>query len=133
MKRDKNAYNSFVCPFCFRRLDECICEYFPPWSLLFIDEGMQYIIRVLNEKGYFTSGCCESHYKENPNLHICFRRVYDFAVQPPEGRAKGKKGSGDILYIIPSKSEEEFERNKREKLKALEQWVDALPSIKRTS
>lgn len=128
MRRNKAAYNNFVCPFCFRKLNNCICENFPPWNLIFIDEGMQECIIKLNDKGYRTSGCCESHYKGNPNLYISFFEMYDFAVKPPAGN-KARKHRCDIVYPIPQKNKEEFERLKAEKIKEILNWIESLPGV----
>ena len=129
MRRSKSAYNNYVCPFCFRKLNNCICEHFPPWDLIFVDEGMQECIIKLNDKGYITNGCCESHYKGNPNLYISFFTNYVFETQPPAG-SKGRKSRYEIVYPMPQNNKEEFERLKSEKIKEILQWIDNLPSIK---
>ena len=69
--------NNYVCPKCFYKLNECKCE-FAPWELIMIDDKIQYIIRILNKKGYLTTSSCESHYNENG---ILIMGIHDFLLK----------------------------------------------------
>lgn len=49
-----------------------------------IDKGMVDILIELNEKGYYTTNCCEGHLRDNEdwNGYICFAYPYKFPVYP---------------------------------------------------
>ena len=70
-------YKQFVCPKCFYQLQDCTCRYFP-WSLIFIDEKMQAVVRAFNQKGFITTGCCEGHFEDEAgtSIYICFLQDY---------------------------------------------------------
>lgn len=130
MEKSFNSYINFVCPHCFNTLDECTCEYFPPHQLIFIDRGIQEHIRILNQKGYCTTGCCESHYGGNCiSLYVTFCMDYGFNknIAIPEGFKYLKKKNG-ICYDISKKlSKEEAEKLKADKLEVLLEWCKSLP------
>lgn len=128
IRRSKNAYNHFVCPNCYNKLNKCTCEHYPPWTLIFIDEGIQDHIRKLNEKGYRTNGCCESHFDGNLNLYISFVTNYNVADAPTGN--KGRKSRCEIVYPMPKDTKEHFEKTKAEKLAEIMNWIENLPDIR---
>ena len=125
-----SAYKNYVCPVCFQQLPNCECEVNMPYTLLFIDEKIQEHIRLLNRKGYMTSGCCESHYdRENgTNIHISFTMLpkKEYLDTLPKG-FKYYKPDAIICYISPKHTKAEFEEIKTQKLSELLDWVKSLP------
>ena len=91
MEKNKDVYMNYVCPYCWNTLDNCICEMFPPYHLIFIDKNIQEHIRLLNEKGYRTMACCEGHKEVCLNTYISFANDYFKDVTTPEGFKYDKK------------------------------------------
>ena len=125
---------NYVCPRRFRTVDECGCDdkaYYPLW---WIDRNVQEHIRLLNEKGYKTQYCCESHGK-NDNLYISFFRDHGFGkgLPAPDGfKVKHKGKLVEHLYGEDSRqrkrmTQSEFEAEKVECLNILLDWVKNLP------
>lgn len=126
MDRDLQAYRSYVCPECFNRLDKCSCEFFPPYSLIFIDCGIQEQVRILNEKGYKTIGCCESHYNGVcDNIYVAFGKDWDFQCMP-EGFRYNQRRRMLIHDYKRYISESDFRREKEQYLAALLEWCREL-------
>jgi len=129
----KKDYLNYVCPYCFQQLNRCTCELYPPWELIFIDQNMQGIIRLLNEKGYKTASCCESHYNGNINIYVSFHLDYELFTtaeyQPPYPFEYHNKKDNVIEYIIRATTEEEFEKEKLHCLSELITWVSKLPTV----
>lgn len=132
MERNRDAYLNFVCQSCFNKLDECTCEVFPPYGLIFIDQNIQEHIRILRNKGYRTSGCCESHYNSDcNNIYISFGSDYGFGstIPLPEGFTFMKRKCA-IVYKYKSKIKEaDMLAEKELKLKELLDWCNNLPEI----
>jgi len=130
MNRDFNAYENFVCPYCFNTLDKCSCKLFPPYNTIFIDKGIQEHIRVLNQKGYKTIGCCEGHYKGVCiNTYIAFSFNYGFVI--PDGFKFDKNKNAVHFEYSPKLTKEEMEELKKEKLAVLLEWCKSLDDYKR--
>lgn len=128
MKKNKKAYENFVCPYCWNTLDNCTCELFPPYHLIFIDRNIQEHIRILNEKGYRTTGCCEGHRTICINTYIAFPEDYFKEISIAEGFKYDKKRRM-ISYTYSQKlTEEKMEELKAEKLKVLLDWIKGLPN-----
>ena len=128
MKKNKKAYINYVCPYCWNTLDNCICELFPPYHLVFIDRNIQEHIRILNEKGYHTIGCCEGHKTTCINTYIAFSEDYFKETGIAEG-FKYDKNRRMISYTYSQKlTEEKMEELKAEKLKTLLDWIKSLPN-----
>lgn len=132
IRRSKKLLENYVCPHCFRQINKCICEYYPPAQLIHIDWYMQDMIIKLNDKGYKTMSCCESHIGENkqPNMYISFAWKYKEINTDnlPDG-FKWIKGDLAIEFTIPSNyNEEQARKIKFEKLALLSEWVDSLPT-----
>lgn len=128
MKKNKAAYNNYVCPYCWNTLNNCTCELFPPYHLIFIDKNIQEHIRILNEKGYRTTACCEGHRTKCINTYISFSEDYFNNIGTPEGFKYDKKRK-TITYTYSMKlSEEKMEELKSEKLLILSEWIKNLPN-----
>jgi hypothetical protein len=129
MNRDKGAYMNYVCPYCWNTLDKCSCSLFPPYSLVFVDKNIQEHIRILNNKGYCTSGCCEGHTEVCISTYITFCDEYfgeDLVL--PEGFFYNKKKRMVYHgYKVNQLTSKEFEMEKRKKLTALLRWCKGLP------
>lgn len=128
MRKNKEAYMNFVCPYCWYTLDNCICDLFPPYHLIFIDRNIQEHIRLLNEKGYRTMGCCEGHREVCINTYITFPEDYFKGIDTPEGFKYDRKRR-TIAYTYSMKlTEEKMEELKAEKLAVLLEWIKNLPN-----
>lgn len=130
MRKNKNDYFGYVCPRCFSQLQDCECPRYPQ-SLLQIDKGIQPAVRMLNRKGYATTGCCEGHYKPDGHAttYICFLENYPglHAVPLPTGFTfdPGKIG---IVHVYPmGESEQQFTASHVSRLIDLHHWVQSLP------
>lgn len=127
MNKNKEAYMNYVCPYCWYTLDKCICRLFPPYHIIFIDKNIQEHIRLLNEKGYRTVGCCEGHRVRCINTYIAFADDYFKDIRIPDGFIYDKKRRM-ITYTYSMKiSEEKMEESKKEKLTVLLKWCKDLP------
>lgn len=128
MEKNKDAYMNYICPYCWNTLDNCICELFPPYHLIFIDKNIQEHIRLLNAKGYRTTACCEGHREVCINTYIAFADNYFKDVGTPEGFKYDKKRRM-VTYTYSMKlAEEKMEELKKEKLAVLLEWCKSLPS-----
>lgn len=128
MEKNKDAYMNYICPYCWHTLDDCICELFPPYHLIFIDRNIQKHIRILNEKGYRTTACCEGHREICINTYIAFANDYFKNIEAPEGFQYDKK-RGIVTYTYSMKlTEKEMEELKKEKLESLLKWCKSLPN-----
>ena len=83
MRKNKDAYMNYVCPYCWHTLNKCTCELFPPYHLMFIDRNIQEHIRILNEKGYRTTGCCEGHREVCISTYVSFANDYLDGINMP--------------------------------------------------
>lgn len=122
-------YRDYVCPNCFHTLDDCECE-LRPYSLIMIDNGIQEHIRTLRNKGYITTGCCESHEDICISIYISFNINYGFGttIPLPEGFKFNKKKNAIIYDFNRKLSREEVETEKKNKLDALLEWCKNLPN-----
>ena len=124
---DKGAgCEDYVCPTCFRRLDKCTCE-FHPWNLINVDRNIQEQIRILNEKGYRTRYCCESHNPQD-GIYIAFAQDYE-PPYVPDGFVMRKNGAMYHTYKgATAKSWELYEKDKEKYLSVLLDWCVNLPT-----
>lgn len=129
MRKSKSAYMNYVCPYCWHTLNKCTCDLFPPYHLILIDMNIQEHIRILNEKGYHTIGCCEGHNKVCISTYIAFAKNYfKDNVNMPEGFKYDKKRNV-VTYVYSTKlTKENVEKLKKEKLEVLLKWCNDLPS-----
>lgn len=128
IERSKRVIENYVCPNCFHQVHECICKFYPPWQLIMIDVNIQEVVRILNQKGYTTIGCCESHFGGNNNIYIAFNMRYD-DIGLPNGftYAKGKTNISYSFKKSEQETKEKYEELKAEKLRALLDWAQSLP------
>ena len=127
MERNKEAYENFVCPYCWNTLNNCTCDLFPPYYTIFIDKNIQEHIRILNEKRYHTMACCEGHRTVCLNTYIAFADDYFVDTELPEGFEWDKKRR-IITYTYSMKlTVEQMQELKREKLETLLKWCKSLP------
>ena len=131
MRRNKEAYMNYVCPYCFNSLNKCICKLYPPYHLIWIDKGIQEHIRALNQKGYTTTNCCESHALPD-SIYIMFANDYGFgeSIAIPEGFKYHKKKRLLCFYYDTKVTNEELEIIKKEKLNILLEWCKSLSNIR---
>ena len=128
MRKSKSAYINYVCPYCWHTLNNCTCDLFPPYHLILIDKNIQEHIRILNEKGYRTIGCCEGHYKACINTYIAFVKDYfKDADNTPEGFEYNRKRKMVTYTYSTRLTKENMENIKMEKLKVLLEWCKNLP------
>lgn len=96
------------------------------YSLIFIDCGIQEQVRILNEKGYKTIGCCESHYNGVcDNIYVAFGKDWDFQCMP-EGFRYNQRRRMLIHDYKRYISESDFRREKEQYLAALLEWCREL-------
>lgn len=126
MKRNLNVYRSFVCPQCFNQVNKCTCKFFPPTSLIFIDQRIQEHIRILNEKGYKTIGCCESHYKGIcVSIYVAFGQHWDFKTMPA-GFFYDRRRRMIVHDYDKKLTEEEFNTEKEICIATFLEWCKSL-------
>ncbi len=128
MKKNKQAYMNYVCPHCWNTLNNCVCELFPPYHLIFIDKNIQEHIRILNEKGYRTTGCCEGHRTICINTYITFADNYFKNIKTPDEFKYDKKRRMITHTYSQKLTKEQMEKIKAEKLAVLLEWVKNLPN-----
>ena len=130
MRKSKSVYMNFVCPYCLNTLDKCKCEIFPPYHLIFIDKDIQEHVRILNEKGYRTTACCEGHTEVCISTYIAFANNYFDDVSMPDGfRYNKKRRIVEHSYSTKIiKEKEKFEELKRANLETLLEWCKNLPN-----
>lgn len=128
MRRNKDAYMNYVCPYCWNSLNKCSCDLFPPYHLILIDRNIQEHVRVLNEKGYRTMACCEAHKDICVNTYIAFANNYFDDVNAPDGFKYDKKRKSVSYTYSTRLTEEEMEELKKEKLAILLEWCKSLPN-----
>jgi hypothetical protein len=128
MRKSKAAYINYVCPYCWNTINKCTCDLFPPYHLILIDENIQEHIRILNEKGYCTTGCCEGHSKICISTYISFSRDYFEDMCIPEGFKYNKKKKMIVYAYSTRLSKEKMEELKKEKLEILLEWCRSLPN-----
>jgi hypothetical protein len=101
---------------------------FPPYHLILIDKNIQEHIRILNEKGYRTTACCESHMKICLNTYITFVDNYFEGKDIPDGFRYDKKRRMVTCSYSTKLTKEKMEELKMEKLKTLLEWCKDLPN-----
>ena len=126
----RKRYKDYVCPTCFSTLPKCKCE-LRPYFLIMIDNGIQEHIKLLNTKGYKTTGSCESHEKICNNIYISFNKDYGFNtnISLPND-FKFIKNKYAITFEFPKHlTKEEKNELKTIKLNELLKWCNELPSL----
>ena len=129
-KREHLKDISYVCPSCIRVVEDCRCKLYP-YYLVQIDTLILPIIRLLNEKGYITTGCCAGH----PNterehfiidgIYICFDQDYGFLNDYPEGAVYEKVKN--CIRILPKEDDlDNLEYFQQRALDDLLEWAELL-------
>lgn len=126
MRKNKDAYMNYVCPYCWHTLNKCTCELFPPYHLMFIDRNIQEHIRILNEKGYRTTGCCEGHREVCISTYVSFANDYFDGINMPNGFKYDKKRRTVMCTYSMKLTEEKMEELKEENLAVLLDWCKSL-------
>lgn len=118
---------NYICPYCWNTLNNCDCDLFPPYQLIFIDKNIQEHIRILNKKGYRTTGCCEGHRKICINTYISFADNYFKNTEMPEGFKYDKKRKMITHSYSTRLTKDKMEESKKENLDILLAWCNQLP------
>lgn len=127
MRKSKVAYMNYICPYCWHTLNNCTCSLFPPYHLIFIDKNIQEHVRILNEKGYRTIGCCEGHDKGCVNTYIAFAKDYFNDADVPEGFVYNKRRRMVTCSYSTKLTKKDMEDIKKKKLESLLEWCNGLP------
>ena len=131
--RTMEIYNQYVCPKCFHKLPECTCGESIPETLLHIDEGLQEHIRILCNKGYYTTVCCEGHWNEEHGIYtyIGCKADIDKAVDIfplPDGFKLDRRNKIINCKIKSDLGKEKAEELKAKRLNDLLEWIESLPA-----
>lgn len=121
---------AFICPFCFREVDDCRCNVYP-YYLVQIDKLLVPAIRALNKKGYLTTACCSGHIKNNSSgkLYIAFAKEHDFGDNIPEGSLYSKSSKSIFYNWLFDLSEDELKAYQLDCIKHVTEWAENLPSL----
>lgn len=121
----------YVCPHCFRPLNDCRCEHYP-YFLVQVDKTILPIIKMLNQKGYITSACCGGH----PNtehcmsIYVAFDNEHDFSIDFPQNFRYSRSARTLTAYFDQNISQDEFLAFQKDRLDELSQWAERLPSLR---
>jgi len=128
-RKHRNEF-TYICPYCFRELDDCRCATYP-YHLVQIDKLILPVIRTLNQKGYITTACCSGHLEESHcvSIYIAFKEEYDFGSNIPAGAAYGKTGRTLSYNGLDKMNVEERAKFQKECIEKMTAWADALPKI----
>ncbi len=74
----------YICPSCLNEIENCTCERYP-FTLVQLDRKIWPIIKVLNEKWYFTTNSCEGHIGKTEKIIILFDKSYKIGQALPKG------------------------------------------------
>lgn len=124
---------AYVCPRCFREIDDCRCRSYP-YYLVQIDRMILPAVRELNVKGYRTTGCCAGHPEAEPEafrssgVSISFDRDYDFDEPLPEG-ATYSKIKHSVSFIPSGNETANLEDFQRKSIWKLDDWVEYLSDL----
>lgn len=130
-KKEHFADVAYVCPYCFREIDECQCLTYPH-SLIHIDRSILAVIQILNAKGYATTYCCGGHPEKNDmDIYIGFEDDHSFEDNLPNGALYHTDYSYVIRYRFDDWDADEEERAvfQKECIKRLTIWANDLPYL----
>lgn len=129
-KRKHRDEFTYICPHCFRELDDCRCATYP-YHLVQIDKLIVPLVRTLNQKGYITTACCSGHIDEQHccSIYLAFKDEYNFGSNIPAGAAYGKTGRTLSYNGLDQMTREERIKFQAECIAKLTAWADALPEL----
>ena len=130
-KRKHRDEFTYICPHCFRELDDCRCLVYP-YNLVQIDKLLVPIIRNLNQKGYITTSCCSGHLEESHCLaiYVAFKEEHDFGSNIPAGAAYSKAERMINYSGLDMMNVEERAQYQKECIEKFTAWADDLPSLR---
>lgn len=118
----KHTAKDYVCPKCFNRINKCICNYSTD-NLIMIDYKIQNAIKILNQKKYYTTACCEGHYRGkniDTSIYITFKNI---PLTIPYNWHKSRNG---FYYYIKPKNKKQFKEEQKTGLENLYTWISTL-------
>ena len=129
-KKKHRADYSYICPHCYREIDDCRCSNYP-YFLVQIDTLIVPVIRTLNIKGYITSACCAGHIDQDncTSIHIAFREEHYFGNSIPEGAVYSREARMVRFDGLDKLSAEERIIYQAESIEKLNAWADKLPRL----
>ena len=129
-KRKQKDDFAYICPHCFRELDDCRCSTYP-YHLVQIDKAILIPIRILNQKGYITTACCGGHIDGLlcTEIYIAFRDEHNFIKNIPEGAAYRKTDKSVFFDCSDKINSKEFEEFQEKCIGKLVAWANSLPAI----
>lgn len=129
-KKDFLSEIKYVCPHCFRPLDDCRCEHYP-YFLVQVDKSILPIIKTLNQKGYITSSCCGGHIKADycTSIYVAFDIDHEFAIEIPQSFRYSRSARTLTAYFDQNIDQDEFLVFQKNCLEELSQWAERLPSL----
>lgn len=121
---------SYICPHCYRELNDCRCSEYP-YYLVQIDKLMVPIIRTLNNKGYITTACCSGHADIHHGLtiYVEFEKEHNFGTNMPKGSVYAKTGRTVSYPFDPDIEKEEFIVFQKECIEKFTAWAENLPKL----
>lgn len=119
----------YVCPHCFRELEDCRCEHYP-YFLVQIDRLILPVIKTLNQKGYITTSCCGGHANSTYccSIYIAFENEHNFEDNLPEGSYYSKSARTLNFKLQKDVTVDEFLPFQKECLEKLARWAEELPT-----
>lgn len=129
-KRKHRDEVTYICPYCFRELDDCRCPVYP-YHLVQIDKLMVPIIRTLNQKGYITTACCGGHLEESHcvSIYVAFKEEHEFGSNLPTGAIYAKTDRTVSYNGLDKMDVEERAWFQQECVASFTVWADALPKL----
>lgn len=130
--RTKRKYlkeRTYVCPDCFRELDDCRCPRHSR-TLVQVDNMILPIVRMLREKGYDPANSCSGHVHEydvecHMSIFITFHSEHNFDGNYPEGATcRSRAISFSSIELTGPEDRARFQKECIEKLRV---WADSLP------
>lgn len=122
----------YVCPHCFRPIEECICAK-DPKILIQIDQMMMDVLQLLNDKGYHTRISCAGHLYDpelsDNGVYIAFYENHDFNVPFPQGSVYFK---GSHMLRIRPENLDDPKQWQKDTIEQLRKWAQALEQKPKT-
>lgn len=125
-----NEYE-YVCPHCFRPLNDCRCEQYP-YFLVQVDKTILPIVKLLNQKGYITASCCGGHANTSHcrSIYVAFDNEHEFTLEFPKGFRYSRSARTLTAYFDQNINQDEFLAFQKKHLEELRQWAERLPTLR---